>query len=141
MLACTAFSKEFYVNISKSSNLCSYCRLTYKMEEGKHEWKSGYNFVHTVNLQNFISYCEYPGRYLWRISLGILVNFVDSLLCKRLFKKEASMMMLERRSNCFAFILQKVIYKAPKTLKYKLKVKSIRSCGYYFHQESDLNKE
>lgn len=59
MLACTAFSKEFYVNISKSSNLCSYCRLTYKMEEGKHAWKSGYNFVHTVTLQNCISYCEY----------------------------------------------------------------------------------
>lgn len=55
-------------------------------------------FCSYCNFANCISYCEYFGRYLRRISLGTVVNFFDSFLCKRWCKKEANMMVLERSS-------------------------------------------
>jgi len=69
MLACTAFLKEFYRNISKFSYLYYNSRLTYKKIEEKHAWKSGYNFVHSVTLKVVflivnISECIFGGCHL-----------------------------------------------------------------------------
>lgn len=69
MLACTAFCKEFYRNISIFSYLYYNCRPTYKKIEEKHASKSGYNFVHIVTLKVIflivnISECTYGGCHL-----------------------------------------------------------------------------